>query len=229
VESENSHISRFSELLRASCADDWRRAHEEHRFVQAMGDGSLSLARFSYYMRQDFLFLIDYCRVLGIASAKSPDLASMGRFAALLDETLNSEMDLHRSFCSDLGISEAELEATVAESTTTAYTDHLLRTAYDGTIEELAAALLPCQWGYDEVGRLLEFLNRPDPDSFHSRWVAGYCEPEYRKMTEWLRGFVDVVGAAATVEVRGRMEVAFRVSTRYEYMFWEAAWVSRGR
>ena len=53
--------------------------------MQAMGDGSLSLERFSYYMRQDFLFLIDYCRVLAIASAKSPDLASMGRFAALLE------------------------------------------------------------------------------------------------------------------------------------------------
>ncbi|MCH2516218.1 MAG: thiaminase II [Dehalococcoidia bacterium] len=226
---DSSQKTRYSELLRASCEDDWRRAHEEHRFVQAMGDGSLSLERFSYYMQQDFLFLIDYCRVLAIASAKSPDLASMGRFAALLDETLNSEMDLHRVFCLDVGISEAELEATFAGSATTAYTDHLLRTAYDGTIEELAAALLPCQWGYDEVGRLLEFVNRPDPDSFHSRWVAGYCDPEYRKLTDWLRGFVDEVGAAATVEVRGRMAAAFRASTRYEYMFWEAAWVSRGR
>ena len=106
---DSSQKTRYSELLRASCEDDWRRAHEEHRFVQAMGDGSLSLERFSYYMRQDFLFLIDYCRVLAIASAKSPDLASMGRFAALLDETLNSEMDLHRVFCLDVGISDSEL------------------------------------------------------------------------------------------------------------------------
>ncbi len=214
----------FSEQLRSSCEVDWRRAHEEHPFVEAMGDGSLSLARFSFFMRQDYLFLIDYCRVLAIASAKSPDLASMGHFASLLDETLNSEMALHRGFCSDLGITEAELEATTPEAATVAYTDHLLRTAYDGPIEELAAALLPCQWGYDEVGRLLEHRHRPDAQSFHSRWVAGYCDAEYRMLTEWLKGFVDEIGAAAPVEVQRQMHKAFKTSTRYEYLFWDAAW-----
>lgn len=216
--------SRYSDQLRAACVVDWRRAHEEHPFVQAMGDGSLSLERFSYYMRQDYLFLIDYCRVLAIASAKSPDLTSMGHFASLLYETLNSEMDLHRGFCSDLGITEAELEATVPGPATVAYTDHLLRTAYDGSIEELAAALLPCQWGYDEVGRLLEHRDRPDPGSFHSRWVLGYCDPDYRKLTDWLKGFVDELGGVAPVEKKLRMQAAFRASTRYEYLFWDAAW-----
>jgi thiaminase/transcriptional activator TenA len=139
-----------------------------------MGDGSLSLERFSLYMRQDYLFLIDYCRVLALASAKSPDLASMGHFAALLDETLNSEMELHRGFCAEFGVSAGELEATVAGAATVGYTEHLVRVAYEGSIGEIAAALLPCQWGYDEVARLLDGRDRPDADSFHSRWVAGY-------------------------------------------------------
>ena len=196
--------------------------------MQAMGDGSLSLERFSYFMRQDYLFLVDYCRVLAIASAKSLDPGSMGHFAALLDATLNSEMELHRGFCSDLGITEAELGETVAGPATVAYTDHLVRTAYDGSIEELAAALLPCQWGYDEVGRLLEHRARPDPESFHSRWVAGYCDPGYRELTGWLRGFVDEVGAAAPADVQRRMRAVFRASTRYEYLFWDAAWRAVG-
>ena len=37
-----------------------------------MGAGSLSLERFSYFTRQDCLFLIDYCRVVSLACAKSP-------------------------------------------------------------------------------------------------------------------------------------------------------------
>ena len=109
-----------------------------------------------------------------------------------------------------------------AGEATLAYTDHLVRTAYDGPIEELAAALLPCQWGYDEVGRLLEHRVRPDANSFHSRWVAGYCDPEYRRLTEWLRGFVDEMGEAAPVDAQERMRTAFRASTRYEYLFWGA-------
>lgn len=215
---------RYSDQLKVACEKDWQKAHKDHPFVQAMGDGSLTLDRFSYYMQQDYLFLIDYCRVLSIASAKSPDLESMGRFAALLDETLNSEMELHRGFCSDLGITEMDLEATLPSPTTVAYTSHLLRHAYEGSIAELAASLLPCQWGYDEVARLLEHRKRPDPNSFHSRWVAGYCDSEYRKMTDWLRGFVDSLGAQANSEKRQRMHDAFRASTRYEYLFWDAAW-----
>ncbi len=218
--------SAYSEVLKSACEAEWRRAHKEHPFVQAMGDGSLSLKRFSFYMRQDYLFLIDYCRVLAIASAKSPGLAAMGHFAALLDETLNSEMDLHRGFCADFGITESELETTTPEPATIAYADHLLRSAYDGGIEELSAALLPCQWGYDEIGRLLEHRERPDANSFHSRWVASYCDPEYRKLTGWLREFVDELGTVAPTDQKQRMHAAFRASTRYEYLFWDAAWNS---
>ena len=215
---------RFSEHLRQSCADDWRKAHETHPFVIAMGDGSLSLDRFSYFMRQDYLFLIDYCRVVSLACAKCPDLKSMGWWARLLDETLNSEMALHRSFCADFGITEADLEATEPGPATVAYTTHLLRTAYEDTIGLIATALLPCQWGYDEIGQQLgASLNAP-PDSFHARWVAGYNAPEYRELTAWLREFVDRLGSEASEAERERMQIVFRASTRYEYLFWEAAW-----
>ncbi len=215
---------RFSDHLRQSCADDWRKAHETHPFVIAMGDGTLSLERFSYFMRQDYLFLIDYCRVVSLACAKSPDLESMGWWAKLLDETLNSEMDLHRGFCADFGISAADLEATEPGPATVAYTTHLLRTAYEDTIGLIATALLPCQWGYDEIGQQLGASLSAPPESFHARWVAGYNVPEYREMTAWLRDFVDRLGNEASEAERARMETVFLASTRYEYLFWEAAW-----
>ncbi len=210
--------------MRVACADDWRKAHQEHPFVVAMGDGSLSLERFQYFMRQDYLFLVDYARVLAIAAAKSPSLDSMGHWAALLDETLNSEMELHRGFCADFGITVGELESTEAMPATVAYTDHLLRSAYDGDIAELSAALLPCQWGYDEIGRTLAANLQAPGGSFHARWVAGYNDPAYQEMTVWLRDFVDELGRSATEGQRARMLSAFRASTRYEYLFWDAAW-----
>ncbi|MDA0677180.1 MAG: thiaminase II [Chloroflexi bacterium] len=217
-------MTRFSDQLRDACADDWGKAHEEHPFVVAMGEASLSLERFQYFMRQDYLFLIDYARVLAIAASKSPDLSSMGHWASLLDETLNSEMELHRGFCADFGITVAELEATEPMPATVAYTDHLTRTAYAGEIHELAAALLPCQWGYDEVGQRLAPVIQSASGTFHARWVAGYNDPAYRDLTAWLRGFVDQLGQFATEYQRQRMLEAFRASTRYEYLFWDAAW-----
>ena len=70
-------MSGLSQELRDACAQDWQKAHETHPFVVAMGDGTLSLQRFQYFMRQDYLFLIDYARVVAIAAAKSPELGSM--------------------------------------------------------------------------------------------------------------------------------------------------------
>ena len=214
----------FSETLRSRVEDLWNRAHRDHPFVNGIGDGTLSMERFRYFMRQDYLFLIEYCRVVAMAVAKSPDLDSMGRWAKLLDETLNSEMALHRSFCADLGITEAELESTRPSPATISYTQHLVNIAYRGGIEEISAALLPCQWGYDEIGRRLAAHLRAPEGSLHRRWVAGYNSPEYQEVTAWLKGFVDGLAVRAGEAERERMSAAFAESTRQEFLFWEAAW-----
>ena len=215
---------KFSDELRASCANEWQAAHVDHPFVQAMGEGTLSLKRFQSFMRQDYLFLIDYCRVLGWAVAGSPRLEEMGQWAKLLDETLNSEMALHRSFCSDFGITTSDLEATVPAPATTAYVTHLSRTARDGGTGLIAASLLPCQWGYDEIGRALSATLKAPKGSFHARWVEGYCSPEYRAVTLWLRGYVDRLGGGETPERHRHMTNVFRESVAHEKAFWDQAW-----
>ena len=213
----------FSEQMRDAVRVEWDRAHVDHPTVRGIGDGTLSPERFRYYMAQDYLFLIDYCRVVALAAAKSLDLESMGRWAALLHETLNSEMELHRSFCADFGISAEELEATAPSPATLAYTDHLLRVANEGTIAEIAAALLPCQWGYDEIGREL-VSGAATEGSLHRRWITGYNAPEYRAVTVWLKDFVDKLAADADDEMRDRMQELFAEGVRQEFAFWQAAW-----
>ncbi len=214
----------FSQDLKSASAAEWRQAHEDHPFVRGLGDGTLSLSRFQFFMRQDYLFLIGYCRVLGMAVAKSPDLDSMSRWARLLDETLGSEMALHRSFCADFGITAAELEKTVPAPATTAYLGHLAAVAETGPIGEIAASLLPCQWGYDEIGRRLSAKKSAPPGSFLARWIEGYCSPEYRAVTVWLRSFVDTLGAAADPGERSKMDAVFRTSIEHELAFWDQAW-----
>ena len=146
----------------------------------------------------------------------------MGRWAALLHETLNSEMELHRSFCADFGISAEELEATGPSPATLAYTGHLLRVANEGTIAEIAAALLPCQWGYDEIGREL-VSGAATEGSLHRRWITGYNAPEYRAVTVWLKEFVDKWAADAGVEWRVRLQGLLAAGGRQALGVWCAA------
>ena len=58
--------------------------------------------------------------------------------------------------------------------------------------------------------------------------MAGYTAPEYRALTSWLRSFVDGMDETVSEEQRERMLRAFRASTRYEYLFWDAAWKLKG-
>ena len=143
----------YSARLRDKAASMWER-EKQHPFVLGIGDGTLPLDNFRYYMRQDYIFLVDFCRVIALAVAKASRLDDMAWFARLLDETLNKEMSLHVSFCQDFGITEDQLKGTLPSPTTHAYTRHMLETAYSGGVGEIAAVILPCSWGYAEIGRM---------------------------------------------------------------------------
>ena len=84
--------------------------------------------------------------------------------------------------------------------------------------------MLPCQWGYDEIGRRFANSHPKDSDSFHHRWINGYIDPAYQAMTVWLREFVDKLGLHASPQQKESMLRSFRTSTRYEYIFWDTAW-----
>src|SRR5581483_9870747 len=131
----------FSLQLRRAAEPIWA-AQLAHPFVRGIADGSLPLEHFRHWVRQDYLFLIDYCRLLAIAAARAPDLATMGRFADLLKATLGTEMELHRGYAAELGIPRDELEREIAGPTTRGYVDFLLRTAALGDYVELAPARL---------------------------------------------------------------------------------------
>ena len=205
-------------------AEPIRRAILSHPFVTGIGDGTLDVGRFKFYMRQDYVYLIEYSRLLALASARAPDLDSMGRFARLLHETLNTEMELHRGYCAQFGVTARELEETRAAPTTLAYTNFLLNVAYRGSYKELAASFLPCQWGYWEVGDYLSRQGEPKDAPLYCQWIRMYASPEYKSLAYWARSLANKLAEEASPREVARMEKAYLTSLRYEYMFWEMAY-----
>lgn len=212
----------FSDDLRDLAAPVWRAQHE-HPFVRGIGDGTLELERFAYWVRQDYLFLIEYCRLFALAAARSPDLATLGRFAELLATTANVEMGLHRAYAAEFGIAEAELEAEPLQPATRAYTDFLLRVAATADFAELVAALLPCMWGFSEIGGELAARGLP-AEGRYARWIAMYADSEFAALAAWCRALVDRLAEGVGEAGRRRMADAFLTSSRYELAFWQAAW-----
>ena len=213
---------RFSDQLHRLAQPIWEAQHN-HPFVRGIGDGSLDVEKFKFWVRQDYLFLIEYARLLALAVARAPDLPTMRRFAELVQATLNLEMDLHRSYAAEFGISTQELEAEEKAPTTHGYTDFLLRVAALGDFAELVAALLPCMWGFSDIGRRLARDPRPK-DERYARWIDVYSSTEFAELAGWCRALVDRVAVGLPEEALRRMENAFLTSSRYEVLFWEMAW-----
>jgi thiaminase/transcriptional activator TenA len=213
---------RFTDRLRQKAADIWEAQHR-HPFVRGIGDGKLDLERFKFWLRQDYVFLSEYARLLGLAAARSPDVETMTRLAGLLHETLETEMGLHRAYADQFGISRQELEREQPAPATQAYADFLLRVAATGDFAELAAALLPCMWSFSEIGQRLAG-QPPRADKRYSQWIAMYSSKEFAELAEWCRELVDSLAADRPERDLQKMEAAFLTSSRYEWQFWEMAW-----
>ena len=205
-----------------------RQAILAHPFVTGVGDGTLPVEKFKYYVLQDYAYLIDYSRALALASAMAPRLDDMSWFAGLLDETLNVEMALHRSYCEEFGISAAELEATVAAPSNLAYTSFLLKTAHQGSFGELVASLLPCQWGYWEIGNNLMRHSLPQNTPLYAQWIGMYTSQEFADLAEHLRAMADRIGQEAGPSELAAMTQAYETSIRLEYGFWDMAYGMEG-
>jgi thiaminase/transcriptional activator TenA len=217
----------FSAELREAAAPVWE-AQLDHPFVRGIGDGSLPEDRFRFYVRQDYLFLIDYGRLLALAAARAPRLEWMRRFASLAESVLETEMDLHRQFAARWGITAEQLEAERTAPATDAYCDFLLRTASLGDFSELVAALLPCMWGYSEIGRHLAAAGLPEHAGY-AEWIEMYASEEFGALAAWCRDLTDAAAAEVAGPARRRMNAAFRVSSEHELAFWESAWRGEAR
>ncbi|ADB61581.1 transcriptional activator, TenA family [Haloterrigena turkmenica DSM 5511] len=214
----------FSDQLLEAGSDVWA-AQKEHPFVHELAAGTLDEDAFQHWVKQDYRYLLDYARVFSIAGTKARDEATMTHLLGVAHEVLDHEMDLHREFAADYGISRADLEAVEKAPTCHAYTNFLVRTAYEGSIAEIAAALYPCMQGYLDVAEHMATL--AEEEHRYTPFIELYTGEDFREATAWCREFVDDCGERYPGE-HDAMREAFLTSAKLEYRFWEMAYTREG-
>jgi thiaminase/transcriptional activator TenA len=216
--------NKFSAELRKASARIWR-AIDNHPFLRELHAGTLPMERFSYFILQDYVYLLDFAQVLCLGGAKSPDLATLELFCRHALGAVEVERSFHASFGKTHGLSQQELDKVAKGPTTQAYIDHLQSVARGGTLGELVAAVLPCYWIYGEVGKRL-YRNRPRKPKVYREWIETYAsEPFWGPVREQVQ-LMDKLGVGASSNEKKRMRELFITSSRYEFMFWHQAYRS---
>jgi len=198
-------------------------AYLEHSFVKGIGNGTLDQEKFKHWLKQDYVYLVDYSRLFAIGSAKSSDLSMMTTFADLLHGTLHMEMDLHRSYASKFGITNEELERTEPSATMTAYTSYMLNVSQLGGVENVIASVLTCAWSYNYIGKQLAKWPGALDHELYGHWVRMYSSEEFTALSNKCKRLMnDITKGKPEDELKILEDIVIKTS-KFEYMFWDMA------
>ncbi len=213
----------FLTQLREECDPIWKRIFS-HPFIKKLEDGSLPQERLKVYIEQDYLYLIEFARCCALAAGRSTDLVTMREFVKIAHQTVEKDLAFHRRLTRALGMEEGDLDRVEPLPTCLAYTNYMVRVAYEGSAGEVAATLCPCLWTYLELGSLLgpaikRRITRPDADLWNY-----YSAEEYRAIVEAVKRMISEGAVNAGEGELERMRRHFRVASELEYMFWDMAY-----
>ena len=206
----------FSEQLRSEAEPIWHQIFQ-HPFLKEIKDGTLPEETFRYYLIQDYLYLEGFGRTVALALAKAPTSQTFEDLAHRVMTPV--ERPLHNQLFAAAGLTQRDADNAVRSPANTAYVDHMLQTASLHGLGPTAAALLPCPWTYhllkEEVGQ--------SEHPIYGQWTRFYVEGLLEASVKAWRGFVDQMAEDASAIEKDAMRQAFLTSSRYEYMFWDAA------
>lgn len=210
----------FSKEIRKKADHIWQ-ASFDHPFVKGIGDGSLSLNRFRFYVMQDAYYLTHFAKVQALGAVKATDLFTTNRLAIHAQGTYEAELSLHEGFSAILGITDEDKANFEPAPTAYAYASHMYR-AGQGSLGDIIAGLLPCYWLYYEIGERLKSCSPGEP--IYQQWIETYGGDWFRSLVEEQIARLDELAKHASEQDLVRWTQHFLISSQYEYAFWEMAY-----
>lgn len=207
----------FSDTLCAEARPIWE-AIQRHPFLRELQAGTLPIEKFRFFLAQDWHYLDAFARTVGFLLGRARTTPDLERLSPRLLTPV--EKPLHRKLFDLAGLTEEAVAAAPIAPTNRAYMNHMLTAAALGSPGEAIAALLPCPWTYDEIGRRLPAVSHP----VYGEWAAFYREGFLRESVSAWRSLLDEAAAEAGPFERERLREAFLTSSRYEYAFWQMAY-----
>jgi thiaminase/transcriptional activator TenA len=198
-----------------------------HKFILEMAADSLPIEKFVFYLRQDHIFLKEFCTFLLIAKQKCSDQELKMWFDSLYHSTIDSEMQMQRELLLSLGISNIidknATTITMAPATSN-YVSFLRKVSSSPAknLEVIVSAMAPCPWSYLEIAQK---LSKSDiKTDVYCKWIRFYSSKESQQQIEELKNILSRLYDRADESTKRLMKQHFGAACKYEYDFWEMAY-----
>lgn len=182
--------------------------------------GTLDKKRFAYYIEQDALYLKYYSKALAVISSKTDSIDySLSFLRSSVNSYIVEEEIVHKYFREIFNFENTNKITTA----NIGYTSFLINTSHTESFEVAVAAVLPCFWIYNELGKYIK-LNTLAENNPYKKWIDTYADEEFSKSTENMIIIADDLYNNASFAVKEKMITAFNKAFVWEYRFWNDAY-----
>ncbi|KAK6331866.1 hypothetical protein TWF718_002405 [Orbilia javanica] len=207
-------------------ANTWNE-YVDHDFVKQIANGTLKTENFVWYLKQDYLFLIQFARAKALLTYKGATFKRISDYASYLTSVIR-ESALHVKYCAELipGLTEKDLQSTSEAPTTTAYTRYILDVGNNGDIAALMVSLISCSVGYQVAASSRENEDtsvRTGQGNVFWRWVEEYASEDYAREVQVQRDILEEMAMGFGVAQVEELVEIFRKVTEMERNFFSAA------
>jgi thiaminase/transcriptional activator TenA len=209
-----------SDRLRKDADHIWKKILF-HPFVMELYRGELPLEKFKFYILQDYHYLITAIKNFGIIVSKAPTVGAMREVIDILELEAQSEFEGYKVFLGRFGHTVQDAAEKEPIPVSLSYSSFLLSTSSLKSYPESITAVLPCFWSYAEIADRHKDKLKTNKNQLYKEWAKAYLTDSYLNLVEKIKLLVNEAGENFSYE---KLKKIFITSSRYEYLFWDAAY-----
>ena len=192
-------------------------------FLTEILNGNLSNERYTYWVRVDYVYLINFSKILALGISKGKTIEEMKVMNDYLNWILNEEMSIHVEHARKNGISENELFNCEMGPIKYSYTRHENNCANAGDLGILISGILACIVGWQVVSKILLGGETVSDNNKYKGWLTMYSEDKIlQEHTSKILKIFNSYAAYGNEEYRDTLKKNFLLGVKYETMCWDA-------
>ena len=219
--SNTTTAARYTDELREAAGEQWERVIN-HEFTKLVASGKIEKRHMTPYLIQDHRFLDAFVVLLAsiVANARSLDDRIKGcQFLALITGKENTYFE--RSF-DKLGVTPEQRDSIPDAPCTTAFCGLMREVATTGSLAEMLAVIVVCEWSYLSWGeKVLPTTVREDFVCYE--WVDLHSGEYFEGVVEYLRNLLDAERQHLNDQQRDACQKRFLQAIQCEEDFFEFA------